>query len=157
MAFACRVSIPHFCKEFKKVSSFPIVRQVSLKELGISYIDAVLLHSPLPTPAETLQAWRGLEDAVDSGKVRALGISNCHRLSELQNLHASARIKPVIVQNRFYMVTKYDCELRKWCKENGIQYQGFWTLTANTRVLKAPAVQREARRLAITPEMVSKT
>lgn len=34
-------------------------------------------------------------------------------------------------QNRFYDATRYDLEIRKYCRENGIVYQSFWTLTAS--------------------------
>ncbi|OEH75037.1 uncharacterized protein LOC34617874 [Cyclospora cayetanensis] len=128
--------------------------QVSLRELGVSYIDAVLLHSPLDTPQETLDAWRGLEAAVERGHVRALGISNCYCLQDLQHLHAAASIKPVIVQNRFYPATGYDASLRAWCCKNGIVYQGFWTLTANPHVLRDPIITHSARRLKCTPEQL---
>ncbi|KAK8853093.1 hypothetical protein IAR55_003794 [Kwoniella newhampshirensis] len=62
----------------------PIPEQVkqsfatSLKNLGVEYIDSVVLHSPLPTRDQTLQAYRTLEDFVSEGKVRKLGVSNCY-------------------------------------------------------------------------------
>ncbi|CDJ39758.1 aldo/keto reductase family oxidoreductase, putative [Eimeria tenella] len=128
--------------------------QVSLKELGLDYIDAVLLHSPLDTMEETLEAWRGLEAAVDSGYVRVLGISNCYSLSDLQQLHSAAKVKPAIVQNRFYAATGYDAELRAWCRGNQVVYQGFWTLTANPHILRNPVITRTASRLRCTPEQL---
>lgn len=130
--------------------------QVSLEELGVSYIDAVLLHSPLDTPQETLEAWKGLEAAVDNRHVRVLGISNCYSLQDLQELHEAARVKPVIIQNRFYPATGYDAALRAWCRKNGITYQGFWTLTANPHVLRDPVITQSAERLKCTPEQVRK-
>lgn len=47
----------------------------SLSEMGIDHIDVLLLHRPDPLmdPAET---GRALDDAVKSGKVRAVGVSN---------------------------------------------------------------------------------
>jgi diketogulonate reductase-like aldo/keto reductase len=107
----------------------------SLQNLQSDYLDCVLLHSPMPTRAQTLSAWRALESFVDSGRIRQLGISNCYDLTDLAHLHDSARIKPAAIQNRFYADTRYDREIRAYCNENRIVYQSFWTLSANPRVL----------------------
>ncbi|CBZ52566.1 putative aldo/keto reductase family oxidoreductase [Neospora caninum Liverpool] len=48
--------------------------QTSLANLKVDYLDSVLLHSPLRTLEKTLEAWRSLEEAVDEGVVRLLGI-----------------------------------------------------------------------------------
>ena len=40
-----------------------------------------------------------------------------------------------MLQNRFYVDSGYDLELRQFCREQGITYQTFWTLTANPHVL----------------------
>ena len=61
----------------------PLTQQIgqscalSLEHLGTDHLDCLLLHSPLPTLEETLRAWRTLEQLVDDGKVKQLGISNC--------------------------------------------------------------------------------
>lgn len=41
-----------------------------------SYIDTLVLHSPMPTMAETMEVWKTLETFVP-GKIWNLGISNC--------------------------------------------------------------------------------
>jgi diketogulonate reductase-like aldo/keto reductase len=40
------------------------------------WIDSYLLHSPLNTLEETLQAWNTMEDLVEEGKVRQIGFSS---------------------------------------------------------------------------------
>ena len=107
----------------------------SLKNLQTDYLDCLLLHSPMPTPAQTQSAWRSFESFVDSGTIRQLGISNCYNLADLERLYESARIKPAIVQNRFYADTNYDRGIRSFCDRNQIIYQSFWTLSANPHVL----------------------
>jgi diketogulonate reductase-like aldo/keto reductase len=84
----------------------------SLKNLQTDYLDCVLLHSPMPTMALTLSVWSTLESFVDSGQIRQLGISNCYRLEDLEGLYRAARIKPAVLQNRFYADTHYDREIR---------------------------------------------
>jgi len=107
----------------------------SLRNLRTDYVDCLVLHSPLPTPAETRQVWRALERIADAGGIRQAGISNCYALAELQELHRAARIKPAVLQNRFYADTGYDRDLRAFCRQEGIVYQSFWTLSANPQLL----------------------
>jgi diketogulonate reductase-like aldo/keto reductase len=103
-----------------------------------SYVDGVLLHSPLPTVEQTLQAWKLLESYVPH-QIRTLGISNV-TLPVLQAIYDNSVIKPSVVQNRFYPQTRYDAPLRAYCKERQIQYQSFWTLTGNPALLKSSPV-----------------
>jgi diketogulonate reductase-like aldo/keto reductase len=119
----------------------PLPRQVaqsvavSLKNLQTDYLDCVLLHSPMPTMTQTQSAWRALETFIDTGQVRQLGISNCYRLDDLESLYEGARIKPAVVQNRFYADTNYDRDIRAYCDQQEIIYQSFWTLSANPQLL----------------------
>jgi diketogulonate reductase-like aldo/keto reductase len=107
----------------------------SLKNLQSDYLDCVLLHSPMPTMTQTHSVWRALESFVDSGQVRQLGISNCYDPADLERLYETARIKPAVIQNRFYADTGYDREIRAYCNKHQINYQSFWTLSANPQLL----------------------
>jgi len=107
----------------------------SRRNLQTDYLDCVVLHSPMPTAAQTQSLWRALEAFVDSGQIRQLGISNCYHLTDLKTLFDSARIKPAVVQNRFYADTHYDREIRAYCRQQQIIYQSFWTLSANPDLL----------------------
>jgi diketogulonate reductase-like aldo/keto reductase len=114
---------------------------VSQQNLRTDYIDSLVLHSPLPTWDQTLEVWEAMESLVDSRGVRQLGISNCYRLEQLQELYRSARLKPAVVQNRFYAESGYDRGIRAFCLAHRIIYQSFWTLTANPQVLAHPKVR----------------
>jgi diketogulonate reductase-like aldo/keto reductase len=107
----------------------------SLRNLQTSYVDSLVLHSPEPRMEQTLEIWRAMESLVDDGRVRRIGISNCYRLEMLEALHRTSRIKPTVLQNRFYAETDYDIGLRHFCLQNDITYQSFWTLTANPHLL----------------------
>src|ERR1700681_1644865 len=102
----------------------------SLRNLQTDYLDCLVLHSPLATTKQTLDVWRAMEALAAGGGVRHLGISNCYDLDELSALYDSARIQPGVVQNRFYADTRYDREIRAFCRSRRITYQSFWTLTA---------------------------
>jgi len=100
----------------------------SLENLRVSYLDALLLHSPLAPFERLLEAWQALEGEVDAGRVRRLGISNCYDPHVLAQLMRAARVPPEVVQNRFYAETGYDVEVRAQCAAHGARYQSFWTL-----------------------------
>jgi diketogulonate reductase-like aldo/keto reductase len=126
----------------------------SLRNLQTSYVDCLVLHSPLANPKQTSAVWHAMESLVDSGGVRQLGISNCYELRQLQALYQTARIKPSVVQNRFYADTRYDREIRAFCREQQIIYQCFWTLTANPRVLADAAILALASKYGRTPAQI---
>ncbi|ODN02818.1 Aldo-keto reductase family 4 member C8 [Orchesella cincta] len=128
--------------------------EVSLRNLGTSYIDSLVIHSPMRTHRDTMEVWRVFESFVDEGKVKQLGISNCYKLNEFQSIFNEARIKPAVLQNRFYAETDFDKGLREFCKENGIFYQSFWTLTANPRVLSSSRVREIAQKYGKTTPQV---
>jgi diketogulonate reductase-like aldo/keto reductase len=115
-----------------------------------SYIDTLVLHSPMSTLSETMEVWETLEAFVPA-KIRNLGISNCN-LFTLMDIYERARVKPTVVQNRFFPATKFDIGLRKFCRENSIIYQSFWTLTANPNLVRSVEVGQLANRLNISPQ-----
>ncbi len=127
---------------------------VSLQNLQIDVIDSLVLHSPLFPYADLLTVWRSMEALVDEGYVRQIGISNLYDLAWHQKLYADARIKPAVIQNRFYADSGYDIDLRHWAKDVGIVYQSFWSLTANPHILEHPVVQGAAISLGKTPAQV---
>jgi diketogulonate reductase-like aldo/keto reductase len=138
----------------------PLPRQVaqsvgvSLKNLQTDYLDCVLLHSPMPSLTQTQSAWRALEAFIDTGQVRQLGISNCYRLDDLESLYESARIKPAVVQNRFYADTNYDRHVRAYCDQKQIIYQSFWTLSANPQLLAHQSIGTPAAAHKRTPAQI---
>ncbi|KAF8534527.1 NADP-dependent oxidoreductase domain-containing protein [Trichophaea hybrida] len=139
--------------------SWPIEKQVrtsvatSLRNLNTTYLDAVLLHSPLKTVKETVDAWKVLQGFVDAGRIRHLGISNVtlRQLEELYS-HPEVTTKPAIVQNRFYAATGFDCDVRGFCKTHGMVWQSFWTLTGNPELLVSEVVERVAEKVVVGRE-----
>ncbi|MEO7207182.1 MAG: aldo/keto reductase [Steroidobacteraceae bacterium] len=127
---------------------------VSLTNLQTDYLDCVLLHSPMPTSTQTQAAWRALEASAETGHVRQLGISNCYRLDDLKGLCEGARIKPAVLQNRFYADTNYDREIRTYCDQHQIIYQSFWTLSANPQLLTNKTLTGIAGTHQLTPAQI---
>jgi len=126
----------------------------SLENLGVSFVDSLVMHSPMRTLPATLQVWREFEKFVRDGKVKQLGLSNCYDLDVLKGVFAEASVKPSVLQNRFYSDSDYDRDIRKFCAAKGIMYQSFWTLTANGHHLQSMAILSAAQRRGITPAEV---
>lgn len=116
----------------------------SQRNLQSEYVDSLVLHSPVFPKALLLRVWNAMEKVYGEGGARQLGISNCYDLDVLQMLYDNADVKPAVVQNRFYAENGYDRELREWCKESGIVYQSFWTLTANPHILGSELIRNLA-------------
>ena len=128
--------------------------QTSLRNLQTDYLDCLVLHSPLADAQQSRQVWEAMEGIYNGAGARQLGISNCYSLQYLQLLYRSARVKPAVVQNRFYAETGYDREIREFCRERQIVYQSFWTLTANPHVLADAAVAAFASKYLRTPAQI---
>lgn len=112
--------------------------QESLKNLGTTYLDSYILHSPLPTLDLTLEAWRTLMQLQDSGKVKLIGVSNMYDVEVLKALGNERKVQ--VVQNRWHEGNQWDREVVRYCKANGIFYQSFWTLTGAGSLLSNKSV-----------------
>jgi len=122
----------------------------SLANLKTDYLDALVLHSPLADGRQLLEVWAAMEAVFDAGGAKQLGISNCYDPRLLKALHENARVKPAVVQNRFYAATGHDRQILKFCREHDILYQSFWTLTANPDILAHDTVQALAGKYGYT-------
>lgn len=86
--------------------------------------------------------------------MRQLGMSNCYSLTDFKKIYDEANIKPAVLQNRFYAETGFDKELRAFCKDKGIFYQSFWTLTANPQILSNSKVRQIAQKYGMTSAQI---
>ena len=120
--------------------------ETSKRNLKSDYVDALILHSPLFPFAHLLKVWKAMEKIYKAGEAKALGISNCYDLNILKRLYEEAKVKPSIVQNRFYEESDYDTPLRQWCKEHHIAYESFWSLTANPHILGSRTIMQYAKK-----------
>lgn len=76
----------------------------SLEKLGLDYLDLYLIHWPNPAAMRdnwvelNAEGWQAMEEAVQAGKIRAIGVSN-FRKHHLDELLKTAEIKPAVNQN----------------------------------------------------------
>ena len=128
--------------------------EVSLKNLQTTYLDSYILHSPIFPFIHLMKVWKVFEKFYEEGKTKNIGISNCYDIRVLKALHKEAKIKPTILQNRFYKDSDYDKDIREFCKENNITYLGFWTLSANPHILGSQEVINLARKYKKTQAQI---
>jgi diketogulonate reductase-like aldo/keto reductase len=106
----------------------------SLEHLGTDYLDSYLLHGPLSgqgwTEADS-EVWRAMQQERERGRARVLGVSNV----SLRHLLQMPEV-PAYVQNRCFARQGWDRQVRTFCRERGITYQGFSLLTANPEVFR---------------------
>ncbi|MGA7217582.1 MAG: aldo/keto reductase [Candidatus Sulfotelmatobacter sp.] len=128
----------------------------SLEHLGTDYVDSFVLHGPSSgydwADADS-EVWEAMRKERDAGRARLLGVSNVSS----QHLEQMAEVRdeaPAFVQNRCYARLGWDREIRAFCRERQIVYQGFSLLTANVDVLRHPIVTRIAAGAGATPAQV---
>jgi diketogulonate reductase-like aldo/keto reductase len=128
----------------------------SLEHLGTDHVDSYVLHGPASgygwTDADA-EVWAAMWRERDAGRTRLLGVSNVslRHLEQMVNANSEA---PAFVQNRCYARLGWDREVRLFCNERKIIYQGFSLLTANPEVLRHASVMGLAAGANATPAQV---
>jgi len=128
----------------------------SLEHLGCDSVDSFILHGPASNydwTTEDAEVWEAMRRERDAGRTRLLGVSNVS-LRHLEQMTDAAGELPAFVQNRCYASLGWDREIRHFCSERGIIYQGFSLLTANVDVLHHPAVTALAAQMRVTPPQI---
>jgi diketogulonate reductase-like aldo/keto reductase len=114
----------------------------SLDHLGTDYVDSYILHGPASDYTwmdADAEVWEAMQKERAAGRARLLGVSNVS-LRHLEQLASANSELPAFVQNRCYARLGWDRDVRRFCSERKIVYQGFSLLTANLEVLRHPAV-----------------
>jgi diketogulonate reductase-like aldo/keto reductase len=128
----------------------------SLEHLGTDHVDSYVLHGPASLHDWTeydAEVWTAMVRERDAGRTRLLGVSNISA-EQLEQMAASGAEAPAFVQNRCFARDGWDREVRAFCAERRIVYQGFSLLTANRQVLADPLVADIAARERATPAQV---
>ena len=128
----------------------------SLEHLSTDYLDSFVLHGPASgygwseVDGET---WEAMRKERDAGRTRVLGVSNVS-MKHLEEMEASHAEMPAFIQNRCFARLGWDREVRTFCRERNITYQGFSLLTANPEVLLHPPFVELAKKFSATPAQV---
>ena len=96
----------------------------SLTNLGVSYIDLYLIHSPLPGKQKRQESWREMIALQQQGLIRHIGVSNfgIHHLQEF--LEEFPDHPPVINQIEVHPFLTRDA-LCSFCSDHGILVEAY--------------------------------
>ena len=147
--------------------------EASLEKLQLDYVDLYLIHTPFAfKPGEEqdprdengkviydegvtlLDTWRALENLVDQGRCKAIGLSDIG-LEMVQEIFESARIKPAVVHVESHpYLPQWD--LLDFCKKKGIVLHAFAPLGhgIEPKLMEDPVITTISKRLKKTPAQV---
>ena len=73
----------------------------SLERLGLDYIDLMILHHS--QPENDVEAYQAMEQAVEDGRLRCVGLSNYYTPEDFDRLAEAVDIPPAILQNETHI------------------------------------------------------
>ena len=94
---------------------------LALETLDVGYIDLLLLHHPGENDVE---AYKAMEQAVQEGKVRSIGLSNWY-IEELEEFLPQITIMPAVVQNEIHPYYQ-ELEVVPYIQSKGIVMEGWY-------------------------------
>src|ERR1700753_6627 len=145
----------------------------SLESLGLDYIDLYLVHTPFAfkpgldqdprdengnviydKDTTLLDTWRAMEELVDGGRCRAIGLADVD-IGKLMSFSEAARITPAVVQVEAHPYLPEN-ELLQFCKERGIALLAFAPLGHGMKPgpIEDPVILSIAERTGKTPAQV---
>ncbi|KAG2203994.1 hypothetical protein INT46_007019 [Mucor plumbeus] len=166
----------HHRKEYVKSAV-----KASLKALGLEYLDLYLIHWPntgkpeetpvVPTvdylipkkdgivqieQVDPLETWKAMEELVEEGFVKAIGLSNFN-IQKIQNILDHCKIKPAQLQVELHPGLQQP-ELVDFCHKNGIHVTAYSPLGNNVygeeRIVDDPIIVNLAKKLNKSPAQV---
>ena len=129
----------------------------TLETMGLAYLDMMIIHSPQPWVEvnqskdryykENREVWRALEDALEAGKLRAIGVSNFLE-GDLENIFAACRVKPMVNQILCH-VGNSPLDLIDYCRKRDIVVEAY-SPVAHGEALKDGCLAEMAEKYGVT-------
>src|ERR1043165_2127104 len=148
--------------------------EASLKRLQLDHVDLYLIHTPFacqpgdeqdPRDADgnviydkgvtLLDTWGALEELVQEGKCKAIGLSDVD-VEKVKEIFDAATIKPAVVHVESHPYLP-EWELLDYCQQHGIVMQAFAALghSSEPNLLTDPIITAIADRVGKTPAQVA--
>lgn len=116
--------------------------RTSLDNLGVDYIDLLLIHWPLPKVDKYIDTWRAMIDLQKEGVVRSIGVSN-FTVAHLDRLVSETSVVPSVNQVELHPYFP-QADLRAYHAEHGIVTESWSPLGRGSELLTAPPVAEAA-------------
>ena len=133
--------------QHRRADVVPALKQ-TLQDLQLDYLDLFLIHWPVAFKKEVswatkgeefialtelplIETWRGMEQAVDEGLVKSIGVSNFSQV-KLENLRLNGAIQPNVNQVECHPYLQQE-ELLAYCQNHGIGLTAYSPLGSGDR------------------------
>ena len=94
----------------------------AIRDLNVDYIDLLLIHQP---GADDEGVYKAMEEAVNDGKLRSIGISNYYTKEQVDEVLSFATIIPAVIQNENHLYYQ-NTELQEYVKQYGIVIESWY-------------------------------
>lgn len=142
--------------EYKSYKKAKASIDKSLEDLGLDYVDLILIHCPQPWLLfrskrryfkQNIEVWKALEEAYKEGKVKAIGVSN-FLIDDLENIMNNCEIKPMVNQILCH-IGNTPIDVIKFCQENDILVESYSPI-AHGAALKDPKIIAIAKKYKVS-------
>ena len=122
----------------------------TIRNIGLEYIDLYLIHAPWPWneigadyTRQNIEVWKVMEEFYESGKTRAIGISNFN-VKDIDAILENSGIRPMVNQIKLH-IGHPQKEITEHCKKNGIVVEGYSPL-ATGKLLNSAEISGIAKK-----------
>ena len=129
----------------------------TLNKMKLDYIDMMIIHSPQPWVEvnqsdnryfeENRQVWKAMEDAVEAGKVRTIGVSNFLE-NDIDNILLDCKISPAVNQILAH-ISNTPLRLIDYCKNKNILVEAYSPI-AQGEILKDDSIIKMAEKYKVS-------
>ena len=128
----------------------------TLRKMNLDYIDMMIIHSPQPWVdvnqsdnryfEENRQVWKAMEDAVEVGKVRTIGVSNFLKC-DIDNILSDCKINPAVNQILAH-ISNTPLKLIDYCENKNILVEAYSPI-AHGEILKNESIIKMAEKYKV--------
>jgi len=121
----------------------------SLKLLGLDYVDLYLIHWPVKE--KYVETWKKMEVIYETGKARAVGVSNFN-IHHIEEILSVSKLVPAVNQCECSPELTQE-DLADYCKQKGIQFEPWGPLGQGNSV-NNPEIAAIAKKYQKTPAQI---
>ncbi|QDP94571.1 aldo/keto reductase [Microlunatus elymi] len=125
--------------------------KTSLAKLRLDYVDLYLIHWPTPNSGDYVETWRGMQDCLEQGLAKSIGVSNFqpdHLDKIISETGTTPAVNQIEVHPTFANQAAVDGSLK-----HGVRVEA-WSPLGLGSDLKSPEIGEIAARVGKTPAQV---
>lgn len=135
---------------------------ISLKQLGLEYIDLMILHHS--QPLNDAKAYQAMEKAKKDGRLHSIGLSNYYTFEDFDRLVNASTIAPALLQNETHPyhqswqmkehIRKYGTVMESWYPFGGLDNSMFGGTKNKDTLFSEPVISSIAKAHNKTPAQI---